>query len=95
VRRSPLLLALALAVAGGSVAAQVQAPKPAPKEEPPRLNLKLDQPARFYTSETPDEKKPSEDKLPSLGDSAKPMERPAPSRGDGTFSYPSDSTERR
>jgi len=94
-RRSPLFLALALAVAAGPVAAQVQAPKPAPKEEPPRLNLKLDQPARFYTSETPGEKKPSEDKLPSLGDSAKPMERPAPSRGDSTFSYPSDSTERR
>jgi hypothetical protein len=95
VRRSPLVLALALALAAGPVAAQVQAPKPAPKEEPPRLNLKLDQPARFYTSETPGEKKPSEDKLPSLGDSAKPMERPAPSRGDSTFSYPSDSTERR
>lgn len=94
-RRSPLLLALALAVAAGPVAAQEQAPKPAPKEEPPRLNLKLDQPARFYTSETPDEKKPSADKLPSLGDSAKPMERPAPSRGDSTFSYPSDSTDRR
>jgi hypothetical protein len=94
-RRSSLFLALALAVAAGPVAAQVQAPKPAPKEEPPRLNLKLDQPARFYTSETPGEKKPSEDKLPSLGDSAKPMERPAPSRGDSTFSYPSDSTERR
>ena len=94
-RHSPLLLALALAVAASSVAAQAQAPKPAAKEEPPRLNLKLDQPARFYTSETPDEKKPSQDKLPSLGDSAKPMERPAPSRGDSTFSYPSDSTDRR
>ena len=94
-RRSSLFLALALAVAAGPVAAQVQAPKPAPKEEPPRLNLKLDQPARFYTSETPGEKKPSEDKLPSLGDSAKPMERPVPSRGDSTFSYPSDSTDRK
>ena len=94
-RGSPLFLTLALAFAAGPVGAQVQAPKPAAKEEPPRLNLKLDQPARFYTSETPGEKKPSEDKLPSLGDSAKPMERPAPSRGDSTFSYPSDSTERR
>ena len=91
---SSLVLALALAVSAGPVAAQVQAPKPAPKEEPPRLNLKLDQPARFYTSETPGEKKPSEDKLPSLGDSAKPMERPAPSRGDSTFSYPEDSQRR-
>ena len=94
-RRSPLLLALALAVAASPVATQVQAPKPAAKEEPPRLNLKLDQPARFYTSETPGEKKPSEDKLPSLGDSAKPMERPVPPRGDSTFSYPTDSTDRR
>jgi hypothetical protein len=94
-RRSSLFLAFALAVAAGPVAAQVQAPKPAAKEVPPRLNLKLDQPARFYTSETPGEKKAPEDKLPSLGDSAKPMERPAPSRGDSTFSYPSDSTERR
>ena len=90
-----LFLALALAASAGFVAAQVQAPKPAPKEEPPRLNLKLDQPARYYTSETPGEKKPSEDKLPSLGDSAKPMERPVPSRGDSTFSYPNDSTERK
>jgi hypothetical protein len=88
------LLAMALAIAAVPATAQVQAPKPAPKEEPPRLNLKLDQPARFYTSETPGEK-PSEDKLPSLGDSAKPMERPAPSRGDSTFSYPKDSTERK
>jgi hypothetical protein len=94
-RRSSLFLAFALAVAAGPVAAQVQAPKPAAKEEPPRLNLKLDQPARFYTSEPPGEKKPSEDKLPSLGDSAKPMERPAPSRADSTFSYPSDSTDRK
>ena len=88
------MLAMALAIAAIPVAAQVQAPKPAPKEEPPRLNLKLDQPARFYTSETPAEKKPSEDTLPSLGDSAKPMERPAPSRGDSTFSYPEDSQRR-
>ena len=94
-RPSSLFLALALAASAGLVAAQVQAPKPAPKEEPPRLNLKLDQPARYYTSETPGEKKPSDDKLPSLGDSAKPMERPAPSRGDSTFSYPNDSTERK
>ena len=92
-RRSALFLALALAVAAGPVAAQGQAPKPAPKEEPPRLNLKLDQPARFYTSETPGGK-PSEDELPSLGDNAKPMERPAPSRGDSTFSYPEDSKRR-
>jgi hypothetical protein len=94
-RPSSLFLALALAASAGLVAAQVPAPKPAPKEEPPRLNLKLDQPARYYTSETPGEKKPSEDKLPSLGDSAKPMERPVPSRGDSTFSYPNDSTERK
>ncbi len=94
-RSTPVFLALALVVAAAPGAAQVQAPKPAPKEEPPRLNLKLDQPARYYTSETPGEKKPSEDKLPSLGDSAKPMERPVPSRGDSTFSYPSDSTERK
>jgi hypothetical protein len=93
-RSTPVVLALALAVAAGPGAAQVQAPKPTPKEEPPRLNLKLDQPARYYTSET-GEKKPSEDKLPSLGDSAKPMERPVPSRGDSTFSYPSDSTDRK
>jgi hypothetical protein len=86
---------IALTLVAGSAAAQTQAPKPPPKEEPPRLNLKLDQPARFYTSETPGEKKPSDDKLPSLGDSAKPMERPVPSRGDSTFSYPSDSTERK
>jgi hypothetical protein len=84
---------IALTLVAGSAAAQTQAPKPPPKEEPPRLNLKLDQPARFYTSETPGGK-PSEDKLPSLGDSAKPMERPAPSRGDSTFSYPEDSQRR-
>jgi hypothetical protein len=94
VRSALALLAMALAIAAIPVTAQVQAPKPAPKEEPPRLNLKLDQPARFYTSETPAEKTPSEDKLPSLGDSAKPMERPAPSRGDSTFSYPEDSQRR-
>jgi hypothetical protein len=94
-RRSAVFVAVALGLAAGLVAAQEQAPKPAPKEEPPRLNLRLDQPARFYTSETPGEKKPSDDKLPSLGDSAKPMERPAPSRGDSTFSYPNDSTERK
>ena len=88
------MLAMGLAIAAIPVTAQVQAPKPAPKEEPPRLNLKLDHPARFYTSETPAEKKPSEDKLPSLGDSAKPMERPAPSRGDSKFSYPEDSQRR-
>ena len=93
-RPSAVLVALGLALAAGPVAAQGQAPKPAPKEEPPRLNLKLDQPARFYTSETPVEKTPSEDKLPSLGHSAKPMERPAPSRGDSTFSYPEDSQRR-
>ena len=90
-RRSAVFVAFALALAAGPVAAQGQAPKPAPKDEPPRLNLKLDQPARFFTSETTAEKKPSEDKLPSLGDGAKPMERPAPSRGDSTFSYPEDS----
>jgi hypothetical protein len=94
-KRLPRFLAMALALAAGPVAAQGETPKPAPKEEPPRLNLKLDQPARFYTSETPGEKKQSEDKLPSLGDSAKPMERPTPSRGDSTFSYPTDSTDRR
>ena len=93
-RIAPVFLALALAVAAAPLAAQEQAPKPAPKEEPLRLNLKLDQPARFYTSETPGEK-PSEDKLPSLGDNAKPFERPAPPRGDSTFSYPKDSTDRR
>jgi hypothetical protein len=93
-RRSAVFVAVALGLAAGLVAAQEQAPKPAPKEEPPRLNLRLDQPARFYTSETPAEKTPSEDKLPSLGDSAKPMERPAPSRGDSTFSYPEDSQRR-
>ena len=94
-RKTSAFVALALLAAAGSAAGQTQAPKPQSKEEPPpRLNLKLDQPARFYTSETPAEKKPSEDKLPSLGDSAKPMERPAPSRGDSTFSYPEDSQRR-
>ena len=93
-RSALAFLALALMAAAGPAAAQTQAPKPPPKEEQPRLNLKLDQPARFYTSETPAEKAPSADKLPSLGDSAKPMERPAPSRGDSTFSYPEDSQRR-
>jgi hypothetical protein len=92
-RKTPALLALVLAAVALPAAAQTQAPKPAAKEEPPRLNLKLDQPARFYTSETPAEKK-SEDRLPSLGDNAKPLERPAPARGDSTFSYPEDSQRR-
>jgi hypothetical protein len=90
-RTTLAVLALGLVAAAGFATGQTEAPKPAPKEERPRLNLKLDQPARLYTSETPAEKKPAEDKLPSLGDSAKPMERPAPSRGDSTFSYPEDS----
>ena len=93
-RRRLAVLASMLVTACAPAAAQTEAPKPRPKEEPPRLNLKLDQPARFYTSETPGEKKPSEDKLPSLGDSAKPMERPPPPRGDSTFSYPEDSQRR-
>ena len=93
-RTTSALLALALVAAAVPAAAQTQAPQPPPpKEEQPRLNLKLDQPARFYTSETPGEK-PSEEKLPSLGDSAKPLERPAPARGDSTFSYPTDSQRR-
>jgi hypothetical protein len=82
---------LALLATTGLAVAQTQAPKPPPRDEPPpRLNLKLDQPARFYTTETPGEKKPSDDKLPALGDGAKPMERPAPTRGESTFSYPED-----
>ena len=77
-RPSSLFLALALAASAGLRRGSGQAPKPAPKEEPPRLNLKLDQPARYYTSETPGEKKPSEDKLPSLGDSAEADGAPGP-----------------
>ena len=51
------LAAMALALAASPLAGQEQAPKPVPKAEPPRLNLKLDQPARFYTSEDAGRKK--------------------------------------
>jgi hypothetical protein len=89
------LVALALLATAGPAAAEEQAPKPAPKEERRPLNLKLDQPARFYVREnapeTPDGKAAAEN-LPSLGGGAATLEKPAEPRArTRTSPYPQDS----
>jgi hypothetical protein len=79
-RKTPIFVALSLLGAAG--AAGAQAPKPAPAEERgaapgPRLNLKLDDAAR-YTRETPREDadgKGAAGNLPSLGGDSVSLER--------------------
>jgi hypothetical protein len=90
---------LAFVLLAGTGAAAQQAPKPAalPADERPRLNLKLDQPARLYTRETPPEgagAKGGADNLPSLGGNPVYAAPPPPVRPDGKFSYPKDTEQR-
>jgi hypothetical protein len=96
-RKAPLFIAFPLLAAAGPAAPE--APKPGPSEERPasspvspgpRLNLKLDDPAR-YTRETPREGNGSADALPSVGGNARPL--PASSTPTTPPSYPKD-TER-
>jgi hypothetical protein len=95
-RKAPLLVAFSLLAA--SAAAQTQKPAPteqrpeatAPAPAPaPRLNLKLDDAAR-YTREVPVSKGGGEN-LPGLGEGASPMERPTRDlRPDFSSTFPKD-----
>ena len=95
-RQAPLFAALALLVAAGTAAAQAQQPPaPAPKDERPPLNLKLDQPARFYVRETAPEaadSKAAAGNLPALGAGAATLERPSsePRARTPTSPFPTD-----
>ena len=94
-RKAPVFVALSLLAAAGPAAAQApQAPKPAPAEERPRLNLKLDNPGQ-YARETPREaaggNKDAKDNLPSLGGNAVSFEpSPASRSRTPTSPYPKD-----
>ena len=95
-RKARVFAAFALLAAAGPAAAQAQQPPAqAPKDERPPLNLKLDQPARFYVRETTPEGadgKAAAGNLPSLGDGAATLERPAAPRvRTPTSPYPQDS----
>lgn len=99
-RKAPVCVALALLATAGPVAGQAEAPKPAAKEERPRLNLKLDEPARFYVRETAPEgadAKGAAGNLPSLGGGAATLERasPEPRSRPATSPYPIDSENTR
>jgi len=96
-----LFVAFSLLAAAGPAAPQAPKPAPAPAEElspGPRLNLKFDEPARFYTRETPPEGaggKSTADNLPSLGGNPVSLEPPPASRSRPASSpYPNDPERR-
>ena len=95
-----LFVAFSLLAAAGPAAPQAPKPAPAPAEErpAPRLNLKLDEPARFYTRETPADGaggKSTADNLPSLGGNPVSLEPPtAPPSRPPSSPYPKDSEQR-
>ena len=105
-RKSAAFVAFSLLAAAGPAAPQAPKPAPAPAEERPAssppttpLNLKLDQPARFYTRETPPDGaggKSAADNLPSLGGNAVTLERPpvSQSRSPSSTPFPQDSERR-
>jgi hypothetical protein len=104
-RKSALFVAFSLLGAAGPAAPQAPKPAPAAAEERPAssptapLNLKLDQPARFYTRETPPDGaggKSAADNLPSLGGNAVTLERPpaSQSRSPSSSPFPIDSERR-
>ena len=65
-------------------------------EEPaPRLNLKLDQPARYYTSETPGEKGRPRTSCRRSATARSRWSARRPRVADNSFSYPKDSTARK
>ena len=98
-RKASLLVAMALLAAAAPAAAQQQTPKPAAKEERRPLNLKLDEPARFYVRETAPEGtdgKAAAENLPSLGGGAATLEKPSEPRArTPTSPFPRDSENNR
>jgi hypothetical protein len=72
-----------LLAAGGAAAEEPKQPERS--EEPPALNLKLDNPGK-YARETPQEEKSA---LPSLGDTARPI--PTTPMPTTTRPFPNDS----
>jgi len=89
-----------LAFSAAQAAAQSSAPQPAPTPPPEQkgpaerapLNLKLDQPASLYVSETqPETAKSAGDSLPGLGGATTSFERPIRDmRPDSRGKYPMD-----
>jgi hypothetical protein len=106
-RKSAVFVAFSFLAAAGPAAPQAPKPAPAAAEEGPasspvapgpRLNLKLDGPARFYTQETPPDGaggKSAADNLPSLGGNPVSLEPPPASRSRPASSpYPNDPERR-
>ena len=89
--RSAFLFACLLAAGAG---AQTQKPEEKRAESPPRLNLKLDNPAQFVRETPPAEPGKGADTLPSLGGNAVTLER-TPTRAERPPPYPKDTETHR